>query len=163
MNAIVAVCQDWGIGHEGSLLVRNREDMESFVRHTTGGTVIMGRSTLESFPGGRPLRNRRNIVLTRNPDFEREGVEPVHSVAEAIAAVEGEDPDKVWVIGGASVYRQMLPHCERVLVTKNGCLRPADVFFPNLDEDPEWVIEDLSDEGETDDGTPFIFVTYRRK
>ena len=162
MNAIVAVCQDWGIGHEGSLLVRNREDMESFVRHTKGGTVIMGRNTLESFPGGRPLRDRRNIVLTRNPDYAPEGVEPVHSVAEAIEAVANEDPETVYVIGGASVYRQMLPHCERVFVTKNGCLRPADAFFPNLDEDPAWVIEDLSDEGETDEGIPFVFVTYRR-
>ena len=162
MNAIVAVCQDWGIGHEGSLLVRNREDMESFVRHTKGGTVIMGRTTLESFPGGRPLRDRRNIVLTRNPDYAPEGVEPVHSVAEAIEAVANEDPETVYVIGGASVYKQMLPHCERVFVTKNGCLCPADAFFPNLDEDPAWVIEDLSDEGETDEGIPFIFVTYRR-
>jgi len=163
MNAIVAVCQDWGIGHEGGLLVRNRDDMRFFVEHTTGGTVIMGRTTLESFPGGRPLKNRRNIVLTRNPSYAQEGVEPVHSVAEALAAVEGDDPDKVWVIGGASVYRQLLPHCDRVFVTKNGCQRPADVFFPNLDEDPAWVIEDLSDEGETDEGVPFIFVTYHRK
>ncbi len=156
MRAIVAVCRDWGIGKDGDLLVHNKEDMHSFVRHTTGGTVVMGRSTLDSFPGGRPLKNRRNIVLTRQIGFAREGVDVAHSVDEALALVADADPDTVWVIGGASVYRQLLPYCEGAVVTKFDELRDADTFFPDLDADPAFEI------AETEEGETCRFVTYRR-
>lgn len=162
MNAIVAVCRDWGIGHSGTLLVRNRADMASFVARTTGGTVIMGRSTLESLPGGRPLRNRRNIVLTHGRAPVANGVECAAGVDEALAAVAGDDPERVWVIGGESVYRQLLPHCARVYVTRNECVLPADAYFPNLDEDPSWRVESRAPGGVTADGVAFSFVTYAR-
>ena len=162
MRAIVAVCSDWGIGNKGQLLVNNREDMRHFVRCTKGGTVLMGRSTLDSFPGGRALKERRNIVLTRQSDFYREGVERAASVEEALELVSSEQPNKVWVIGGSSVYRQLLPYCSEVVVTKNDCLRPADAFFPNLDEDPSWQLSEIEEGGSTSEGIPFSFARYIR-
>ena len=105
LSAIVAVCDDWGIGCEGDMVVSNRADMRHFVACTKGCPVIMGRKTLLSFPGGRPLKNRRNIVLTRDEDFAPEGVDVVHSVDEALAAVA--DEPVAWVIGGGEVYRPM--------------------------------------------------------
>ena len=165
LKAIVAVCDDWGIGRAGDMVVANRADMRHFVRCTKGHAVIMGRKTLESFPGGRPLKDRRNIVLTRDATFAREGVEVVHSVDEALAAVAGED--EAWVIGGAEVYRQLLPACSEAVVTKNHCVRSADVFFPNLDEDPAWRVAATNGgyvvaAGEGDEGVAYDFVTYER-
>ncbi|WP_346696158.1 dihydrofolate reductase [Thermophilibacter mediterraneus] len=160
VSAIVAVCDDWGIGLDGDMVVRNREDMSHFVACTTGHTVIMGRCTLESLPGGRPLRNRRNIVLTRDAAFAREGVEVAHSIDEALSAVA--DEDEAWVIGGAEIYRQTLPRCERAVVTRNHCTRPADAFFPDLDADPAWRVVEERPGGTTDEGVAFDFVTYAR-
>ncbi len=162
MNAIVAVCEDWGIGHKGRLLVRNSEDMAHFVRHTRGATVVMGRKTLESFPGGKPLKGRRNIVLTRSRGYAPEGVEVAHSVDEVLELCAGDDPESVWCIGGASVYEQLLPHCGRAIVTKHACTRPADSFFPNLDADPAWHVESVAEGGVTEEGIPYSFVTYVR-
>lgn len=116
ISAIVAVCDDWGIGHNGGMVVANSRDMRHFVHATTGHAVIMGRRTLESFPGGRPLKNRRNIVLTRDPFFHRQGVEVAHDVAHALELVA--DEDEAWVIGGAQIYRQFLPYCQEAEVTK---------------------------------------------
>ena len=168
MNAIVAVTSDWGIGLRGELLIHDRTDMRNFVRLTKGGTVIMGRRTLESFPGGRPLKGRRNVVLTGNAGLQApacdEGTtcELVHSVEEALAAVASEDPEHVWVIGGARVYREMLECCTRAVVTKFETTLPADAFFPNLDENPAWKVERVDEGGVTADGVPFSFVTYLR-
>ena len=161
MNAIVSVTADWGIGNEGKLLVRNRADMRRFVDLTMGGTVIMGRTTLESFPGG-PLKGRRNLVLSRNESYSPEGVEVVHSASEALAAIADDDPGSVWLIGGESVYRLLLDKCERVYVTKNDTVVPADAFFPNLDEDVAWEVDCCEEGGVTAGGVPFEFVTYVR-
>ena len=98
----------------------------------------MGRKTLLSFPGGRPLKNRRNIVLTRDEDFAPEGVDVVHSVDEALAAVS--DEPVAWVIGGGEVYRQFLPYCAEAEVTHNHCVHDVDTYFPDLDADPAWEI-----------------------
>jgi dihydrofolate reductase len=167
MNAIVAVTQDWGIGRKGDLLINERADMQHFVRHTRGQTVVMGDRTLASFPGGRPLKGRRNVVMTIDPTLEApacpEGTtcEIVHSVDEALAAVASEDPDTVWAIGGASVYRQLLPHCARAVVTKFETTLPADVYFPNLDEDEGWELAGIDGTGVTDAGIAYDFATYR--
>ena len=93
LKTIVAVCDDWGIGRDGDMVVSNRADMRHFVNKTKGHPVIMGRKTLESFPGARPLKDRRNIVLTRDESFSREGVEVVHSVDEALAATFASDEE----------------------------------------------------------------------
>ena len=165
LKAIVAVCDDWGIGRGGDMVVSNRADMRHFVACTKGHPVIMGRKTLDSFPGGRPLKDRRNIVLTRDADFAREGVETVHSVEAALEAVA--DEDVAWVIGGGAVYEQFLPYCYEAEITHNHVIHPADTFFPNLDENPEWDAVDHQGEctvgeGQGDVGLRYEFVTYRR-
>ena len=136
LKAIVAVCDDWGIGRGGDMVVSNRADMRHFVACTKGHPVIMGRKTLDSFPGGRPLKDRRNIVLTRDADFAREGVETVHSVEAALEAVA--DEDVAWVIGGGAVYGQLLPYCVEAEVTHNYVVHEADAHFPDLSADPAW-------------------------
>lgn len=164
--AIVAVCDDWGIGLDGDMVVSNRADMRHYVRHTKGHTILMGRRTLESFPGGRPLKDRRNVVVTRDESWTPEGVDIAHSLAEALDMV-AED-DEVWVVGGGQVYRALLPMCSRAVITKNHCVRTCDTFFPNLDDDPAWRVESrvtTDDEGNplvTDEQIPFEFVTYVR-
>ena len=161
MRAIVSVTRDWGIGNKGNLLVRNPADMRFFKDQTMGGTVICGQTTFESFPGG-ALEGRRNIVLSFDPDYSAKGIEVVSSVDEALEAVRDEDPDSVWLIGGQSVYRQLLPRCSGALVTKNDVVLEADAFFPNLDEDPSWQVASEEPGGITASGIPFTFVTYRR-
>lgn len=165
LSAIVAVCDDWGIGCEGDMVVSNHADMRHFVACTNGCPVIMGRKTLLSFPGGRPLKNRRNIVLTRDEDFAVEGVDVVHSIDEALAAVA--DEPVAWVIGGGEAYRQFLPYCAEAEVTHNHCTHAVDTYFPDLDADPAWEIAWRGGvatiaSGEGDEGVDYEFVTYRR-
>ena len=158
--AIVAVCDDWGIGRVGDMLVRNREDMRSFVAHTKGHTVLMGRKTLESFPDAKPLVDRRNIVVSRQKGFAPEGVEIAATLEDALALAAGDK--EVWVIGGGQVYQALLPRCAKAVVTKNHCVREADTFFPNLDADPAWKVAETTYGGTTKSGIDFDFVTYVR-
>lgn len=162
MNAIVSVTSDWAIGNEGGLIVRNRADMRRFVSLTMGGTVLMGRTTFESFPGG-PLKGRRNVVVTRDRQYalRHEGVECAHSLEEALDLVAADDPDTVWLIGGESLYRALLAHCDRCFVTRNRVVVAADAFFPDLDADPSWELESVEEGGETSEGVRFDFATYR--
>ena len=158
MQAIVAVSQSWGIGRDGQLLFRIRADLQRFKALTTGHPVILGRKTLATFPGGRPLKGRRNLILSRNPDFTPEGAEVFADLGALCAAA----PEDSFVIGGESVYRSLLARCDTAYVTKIDAAWPADAFFPNLDEDPEWEIsaeEPLLDH----EGLFFRYVTYRRK
>ena len=174
MNAIVSVTRDWGIGLDGDLAVNNRADMRRFVTLTCSGkrpkdaapgellgTVIMGRKTFESLPNG-PLKARRNIVVTRNPDYAPAGVEVVHSPAEALELVRDTDPETVWLIGGESLYRQMLDHCKAVHVTMNDVDAPADAYFPNLDTYADWELSREEEGGVTEAGVPFSYRTYTR-
>ena len=162
MNAIVSVTSDWAIGNEGGLIVRNRADMRRFVSLTMGGTVLMGRTTFESFPGG-PLKGRRNVVVTRDRQYalRHESVECAHSLDEALDLVAADDPDTVWLIGGESLYRALLAHCDRCFVTRNRVVVAADAFFPDLDADPSWELESVEEGGETSEGVRFDFATYR--
>ena len=174
MNAIVSVTRDWGIGLEGGLAVANRSDMRRFVQLTCGGrrpkdagpdevlgTVVMGRKTFESFPGG-ALKARRNVVVTRDATYAAPGAEVAHGLDEALALVAGDAPDTVWLLGGGSLYRQLLPQCQRVCVTKNDVVVPVDATFPNLDDDPAWQVESCEPGGVTDEGVRFDYVTYVR-
>ena len=167
LGAIVAVTDEWAIGLAGDMVVANKADMRHFVKVTTGYPVIMGRKTLESFPGGRPLKNRRNVVITSDPGFEREDAEIVHSLEDALAVISPDE--EAWVIGGGQVYAALLPHCERAVVTKNHCVRPADTYFPDLDADDAWQVESSVTANEagnplvTPEGIPFEFVTYVRR
>lgn len=160
MNAIVVVDANWAIGREGDLLFSLPTDMKRFRSLTVGGTVILGRKTLDSFPGGRPLPKRRNIVITRNTDFCREGAEIVSSTAAALELAAGTDPDQLWVIGGGSVYAALLSQCKRVYLTKvDAEAEGADTFFPNLDKLPGWEVEHTS-EPVTEGGFTYHFVDY---
>ena len=159
MDAIVAVYSDWGIGDGGTQPVVLKADRVHFRQVTEGNAVIVGRKTLSDFPGGRPLKNRYNIVVTRQ-DIQIEGAQVVHSTEEALAAA-AEHP-RCLVIGGASVYKQFYPHYDRVYLTKIDLAPHSDSFFPNLDADPAWV---CTDEGEwlEEDGLRYCFCTYERR
>ncbi|MDF2587132.1 MAG: hypothetical protein K0S41_973 [Anaerocolumna sp.] len=146
MNLIVAVDKNWAIGYQNKLLISIPEDMRFFRDETTNKVVILGRNTLETFPGGRPLRDRTNIVITSKPDMKIDGAIVVHSIEEALEAVKDYKSEDVYVIGGASIYKQMLEYCDVAHVTKIDYAYQADTYFPNLDENPDWVIEAESDE-----------------
>ena len=158
LEAIVAVNRDWGIGKNGTQNVVLHADRKHFRAVTDGAAVLVGRRTLADFPGGKPLPGRRNIVLTRS-DLTVEGAEVVHTAEEAIALV---GDSRCLVIGGASVYRAMLPYCTRIYVTKIDACPASDSFFPDLDSSPDWEIERESDVME-EDGVRFRFVDYIRK
>ena len=155
MQAIVAVSENWGIGKDNDLLFRISADLKRFKALTSGRTVVMGRKTLESLPGGKGLPKRRNIVLTSQPDFTAENAEAVHNPAQLIFAA-GAD---AFVIGGATVYRQLLSLCDRVYVTKVFASPEADAFFPNLDESPDWEVACQSEVME-ENGLRFQYVDY---
>ena len=159
MKLIVAVSENWGIGKDNSLLFSIPTDMKFFRETTKGHTVVMGRKTLESFPGGKPLKNRINIVLSRNLP-EGEGYTVVRSVDELLEALKNVD-DEAFIIGGESVYKLLLPYADTALVTKVSALVPADSFMPNLDEDECWKLESVS-EPISENGVEFSFCTYKR-
>ena len=158
MNVIVAVDQNWAIGKDGDQLVYLSEDLKRFKSLTTGHPVILGRKTLATFPGGRPLKGRRNLILSRSTDFAPEGAE-VFSDVETLRAAAPED---AFVIGGASVYRQLLPWCDTAYVTKIDRTFPADCYFPDLEQDPAWERTEESAPLEQD-GIVYRYLTYRRK
>ncbi|MCD8188792.1 MAG: dihydrofolate reductase [Clostridiales bacterium] len=157
LKLIAAVARDGGIGWRGGLLFSIPEDLRRFKTLTTGKTVVMGRGTLDSLPGGRPLKGRRNLVLTRDRAFCRDGVEAFHSLPELLAALAAED--EAWVIGGAAVYEQLLPCCGALYLTEVDAAPPADRFFPPLDEG--WRLAGATDWRETD-GLPYRFCRYER-
>lgn len=162
LNTIVAVDSNWGIGYMGTQQIVIPADRKHFREVTDGGAVIVGRKTLEDFPGGKPLKNRLNIVLTSNPRLHIEGAAAVNTLSELFSLLENLDQDKVFVIGGDSVYKQLLPYCKYAYLTKIKASPPADRFFPNLDEDPNW-IKGYEEAGKTDDGIEYSFVRYENK
>ena len=134
MNLIAAVDKNWAIGKNNELLVSIPNDMKMFRQMTTGKVVVMGRKTLESFPNGLPLKNRVNIVLTKNQNYQVKGAIIVHSVEEVLEELKKYDSEDVYVIGGEQIYRQMLPYCDTAHMTKIDHAYEADAYFPNLDE-----------------------------
>ncbi len=158
MKAIVHVDKKWGIGKDNGLMFRLPADMKFFRETTTGNAVVMGGNTLRSFPGGNPLKNRRNIVLS-NTLGERDDYKIVHSIEELFAAIK-EQKGEVYVIGGAAIYRMLLPYCSEVFVTKVDADGDADTFFSNLDEDENFSLESEGEELETN-GYKIKFCTYK--
>lgn len=161
MNLIVAADEKWAIGYKNSLLVRIPEDQKMFRQMTTGGAVIMGRKTLESFPGKRPLPNRLNVVITHDTGYKVSDAVVVHSIEEALAAVKEYEDDKIFVIGGETIYRQMLDMCSTAYVTKIDYTYEADAYFPNLDEAEGWKLISQSEERTYFDLT-FHYLKYER-
>lgn len=162
MNLIVAVDKNWAIGNQGKLLVSIPSDMKFFREETTGKVVILGRKTLETFPGGLPLKNRVNVILTKNPNFRVPGAIVVHSVEEALEAVKDYEDEKIYVIGGDTIYKQFLPYCKLAHVTKIDHAYEADAYFPNLDQEEQWVITGESEE-QTYFDLEYQFVRYERR
>ena len=162
MNLIVAVDKNWAIGCNNELLVSIPADMKFFRQTTTGKVVVMGRKTLESFPNKSPLKNRTNIVLTTNRDYKAEGALVVHSLEELLEELKKYNSEDIYVIGGDSIYRQLLPYCDLAHVTKIDHAYQADAFFPNLDEMPQWQVIDDSEE-QTYFDLEYVFTRYRRK
>ena len=158
MEAIVAVYSDWGIGCCGTQPVVVPADRKHFRDVTAGAAVIVGRKTLADFPGGKPLKNRVNIVLTSR-DAEIEGAIVVHSVEEALA--EAARTERCLCIGGESVYRQFFPHIDRVHITKVYARPQSDAFFPDLDADHCWRVADEGEEQEHE-GLRYRFMVYER-
>ena len=162
MNIIVAVDENWAIGYRGDLLVRIPADHKMFRTETIGKVVVLGRKTMDTFPGGLPLAGRTNIVLTRNPEYQVKDAIVVHSVEELLAELKNYDTKDVYVIGGDSVYSQLLPYCDTAHVTKIDRSYEADTYFPNLDASGEWEITAESDEQSYFD-TTYHFLKYERK
>ncbi len=163
MKLIVRVDKNWGIGLAGDLQCPLPEDMAFFRSATKGATVIMGRTTLESFPGGRPLKGRTNIVLTRSAAFAREGVVTVPCIARLALALQqaGADPDNIFCIGGAAVYRQLLPYCDTALITHMDIACEADAWFPALDKEPGWSVAEAGETLVSEGGIPYRISTWR--
>ena len=158
MELIVAVYDDWGIGCEGDQPIALSADRKFFRKTTAGSTVIVGRRTVGSFPGQAPLPKRRNILLSRQ-DSTIPGFELAHSPEEAMEMSRGDA--KVFVIGGGTVYRQMLPMCDKAYITKVHTTAPCDTWFPNLDESGEWKLTEVLESG-VEDGIAWEAVLYER-
>ena len=157
MNAIVAVDQNWAIGKGGDQLCYISADLKRFKELTTGHPVILGRKTLATFPGGRPLKGRRNLVLSRDRKLQIEGAEVYHDMESLLALA----PEDSFVIGGESVYHSLLDRCDTVYVTKIAHSFPADTWFPDLDRDPAWRAV-REEEPLEEKGLTFWYVTYER-
>ena len=162
MNAIAAVSRSWGIGCQNKLLFHIPADLQRFRHLTVGGTLIMGRKTFESLPGGKPLPDRRHIILSRNPDFEREGIEVAHSIRDVFALTADSRTEELWICGGGEIYRAFLPYCSRCYLTYVDADPPYDACFPALTSCPEWTVTD--DGGvETDGVLRYRFVNYKNR
>ena len=158
MKLIAAVDEHWALGKGGDQLVYISQDLKRFKTLTTGHPVILGRKTMATFPGGRPLKGPRNLILSRDPAFAPEGGEVYPSLEQLVATA----PADSFVVGGASVYAALLPYCDTAHITRIDAVFPADKFFPDLDADPAWQVQDVSDPMEHD-GLSFRYYTYIRK
>lgn len=168
MKLVVAVDKEWGIGYKGELLARVRADLRYFRSLTKDKTVILGSTTLSTFPGGKPLKDRLNIVLSRRTDYAPEGALVVHSIDELLDTVKDHNAEEIVVIGGASVYRQFLPYCDTAYVTKFNKSFDKDTYFENLDESDEWELASVGEtqksdpETDSDPDLEFSFCVYKR-
>lgn len=162
MQAIVNVSENWGIGCDGKLLFRISADLRRFRQLTEGKTVILGRKTLQTFPGGRPLPNRQNLILSRQSGFQVEGAQVFTSMEALLQAAAKLPQEQLAVIGGASVYRALLPYCTAAQVTRTLASPKADCFFPDLDAMPGWRCCAVSPVQE-ENGLSFQYLTYENQ
>ena len=162
MNLIVAVDSNWAIGSKNELLIRIPNDHKHFREETTGKVVVLGRKTLETFPQGMPLKNRTNIILSKDPTYQVKDAIVVHSIEELLEELKKYDSKDIYVIGGESIYRQLLDECEVAHITKIDFAYEADAWFPNLEEDPAWVLTGESEE-KTYFDLEFRFCRYERR
>lgn len=162
MNLIVAVDKNWAIGSKGKLLVSIPGDQKLFREETMGKVIVMGRKTMESLPGGKPLPGRTNVVLTRKDDYTKKGAVIFHGVPETLSFLEQFPDEDIFIIGGEEIYREFLPYCDTAHVTWIDYSYEADTHFPNLDQDPDWHVTAESDE-QTYFNLCYEFRKYQRK
>lgn len=168
MKLVVAVDNEWGIGYKGELLARVRADLKYFQSLTKGNVVILGSKTLATFPGGKVLKDRTNIVLSRNQDYCPEGAIMARSTENLLEILKDYNSEDVFVIGGSQIYSLLLPYCDTAYVTKFHKSFDKDAYFENLDASKDWVLAETSEEfvtnPETDTETDmkFTFCTYKR-
>jgi len=164
MIAIAAVDKNWGIGYKGELLISLPEDQKGvFRKYTSGHTVVYGRKTLQTFPGERLLPKRTNIILTRNHNFEKEGAVILHSTEELVRYIRHHKKEEIYLIGGAEMYNSFIEICDRAIITAIKAEFTADAFFPNLDESPDWELEEEEPEIMSEKGVAFTVRHYKRK
>ena len=162
MDLIVAVDEKWGIGKDGDLLHPISADLKYFRQKTTGNVLVMGRKTLESFPNKKPLPNRVNVVLTTNKNYEADGVVFCYDLADLPEVLKPYEDKQIFVSGGGTIYEQMLPMCDTAYITKVHTTPDSDTFFPNLDESPDWYLEEVLQSGE-ENGISYEMCLYKRK
>ena len=162
MNLIAAVDKNWAIGRNNKLLVSIPDDMKFFRETTTGKVVVMGRKTLESFPGKKPLKNRVNIVLTGDRSYQADGAVIVHDMEELHEELKKYPSEDIYVIGGESIYKQLLDECDVAHITKIDFAYEADAWFPTLDEKEAWVVTADSEE-QTYFDLEYHFYKYEKK
>lgn len=158
MNLIVAVDENWAIGNKGELLVRIPNDQKMFRNETVGKVVVLGRKTMDTFPQKQPLAKRTNIILTKNRDYKVKDAMVVHSIEELLEELKNYNSEDIYIIGGDSIYRQMLPYCDVAHVTYIEETYAADSYFPNLEKDPDWEMT-----AESEEQTYFDITYYFRK
>lgn len=161
MNLIVAVDKNWGIGANNNLLYNLKQDLAFFKKQTTNKIVVMGQTTLESLPGGKPLPNRTNVVLSKDPNYTVPNATVLHGLSELFIWLNNnvKDQQDVYIIGGASIYQQLLPYCKTAYITKIYASKQADTFFPNLNDHENWK-ELFVSPPQTEQGVEFAFSTY---
>jgi dihydrofolate reductase len=159
MNLIFSAGENWELGFKNRLVFRAKADMAHFARHTTGKIIVMGRKTLETLPGGKPLKNRTNYILTTDIGLKVKGATVVHSVDELRTSLKEYRDSDVFVIGGESVYRQLLPYCDTAYVTRFLHTAQADRFMPDFDKLEGWRKTESSGIHE-ENGLRFRFDTY---
>lgn len=161
MNIIVAVDKNWAIGKNNKMMWSIPADMRFFREKTTGHVVVMGRKTLESFPNGLPLKQRTNLILSRDKSFQVKGALVLHTMEELLEHLKEYDSSDIFIIGGESIYRQFLPYCDTAYVTRIDHAYDADTYFPNLDELLEWTMTEVSEE-QTSFDLEFVFTKYEK-
>ena len=157
MNLIAAVDRNWAIGNKGELLAHLSGDMKFFRSKTVNNIVVLGRKTLTTFPGGKPLKDRHNIVLTMNRDFNGQGADVAHSLDELFEMLKKYKTDDIYVIGGESIYSQLIDYCDTAYITKFDKEFEADVYIENLDKSGNWMIVD------EEKGIQYRFFTYKNQ
>ena len=162
MNLIASADRNWAIGMDSKLLVRIPEDMKRFRRMTVGKVVVLGRKTMETFPGGKPLKDRTNIVLSKSGGCQAEGAVLVHSMEELEEELSKYKSEDIFVIGGESIYRQLLDRCDTAYITKIDYAYQADAWLPDLDEEEGWQITEEGEE-QTYFDLEYRFLTYSRR
>ena len=164
MIAIAAIDSNWAIGNKGDLLISLPEDQKGVFRfYTAGNTVVFGRKTLMTFKDQKLLPKRINIILSRNPDFEKEGAVILHSTDELDQYAKSHPDEKIFVIGGAEIYKTLLPICDEAILTKINHEFEADAYFPNLDEDDDWELVEVEPTVMSEKGVSFNVHHYKRK